>query len=223
MLESSSSNLYNSFDRSHLQKQSFRSPNTSYTLNTHSNSSLSHEKVRKQPQSAVFKNLFLFIIFISVSVFIILNYNKTILKTIIKTTEIEENKINKLDLDVVDKILDEKMKIIQTQFYNQKPGIWNDISSGIYDVAMYHKKPLVIILFGIETDTLNCLAQLVGELSSIIVGTNNYLTLIPQDFPNDIGQTIYNLKIQILQKRVLVSILFNFLNIPRTAIYNLNH
>lgn len=101
------------------------------------------------------------------------------------------------------------MQIIQTRFYNQKSNIWNDISSAIYDIALYPNKPVVIMLFGNETDTLNCFARLLGQLSGTILGSNDYLSLTSKDFPDDVGLVIYKLKVHILQKRAVVSILFS--------------
>ncbi|XP_053982697.1 uncharacterized protein LOC128878485 isoform X1 [Hylaeus volcanicus] len=210
-LDSPLSKSYNSPDRTHLQNRSYRSTNTSRSSNTSTNSLYSYRRVQRQPITRVPKtsNYCLWYIIIAAVIIIIpcmVIFNQEIIEEIvIEENQVEENdEKNKLDLGAVDKTLNEKMEVIQTQFYNQKPSIWNDVSSGIYDIALYPGKPVVIILFGNETNTLNCLAQLLGQLSTIILGNNEYLTLIPQDFPNDVGQTIYKLKQQISQKRVVI-------------------
>ncbi|XP_015431654.1 PREDICTED: uncharacterized protein LOC107187959 [Dufourea novaeangliae] len=113
-------------------------------------------------------------------------------------------KTSNIDLVTIDKLLDERMHIVQTQFNHQKSNIWNDIASGIYDAVLYPEKPTVITLFGNEIDTLNCLAQMLGEVSGTILGSNDYLSLTPKDFPNDVGETIYNFKVKISQKRVVI-------------------
>ncbi|XP_043527748.1 uncharacterized protein LOC122538064 isoform X5 [Frieseomelitta varia] len=113
-------------------------------------------------------------------------------------------KEKQIHLTEINNVLDKSIQLIQTQFHNQKSNIWNDISAGIYDVVLFPTKPSIIILFGNETETLNCLAKLLGQLSGKILGSNDYLILTPKDFPNDIGQVIYRLKKPITQKKVII-------------------
>ncbi|XP_043256565.1 uncharacterized protein LOC122399705 [Colletes gigas] len=204
----SSTKTYNISDRTNLQKRHIRTPNTSQSLNNTNNSLSSNEKVRKRktkvPEKYNYFPLCTLIVGLIIVLYIIVSYKTTTQEANIIENEVENNETNKQNLIDVDKTLDEKMKLIRNQFYNQRPNIWNDISSGIYEVALYPQKPSVIILFGNETATLNCLANLLGQLSSIILGRNDYLTLTPKDFPNDFGETVYNLKVQISKNRAVV-------------------
>ncbi|XP_076629734.1 torsin interacting protein isoform X2 [Colletes latitarsis] len=204
----SSTKTYNFPDRTNLQKRHIRSPNTSQSLNNTNNSLSSNERVTKPktkvPEKYNYFPLCTFIVGLIIVLYIIVSYEKTTQETNIIKNEVENNETYNQNLREVDKTLDEKMKLIRNQFYNQRPNIWNDISSGIYEVALYPQKPSVIILFGNETATLNCLANLLGQLSSIILGRNDYLTLTPKDFPNDFGETVYNLKVQVSKKQAVV-------------------
>lgn len=208
-----------------LHKRSINSLTTSTSRNLTNSISFSYKQLPNPPKDKSFTkygSYFLFSVIFVIFLLIIIYIQKVPREEnnhqiIIHKTEAVKNDTEKLDLVEIDKILHRSMRIIQTQFYNQKINIWNDISSGMYDVALYPKKPLTLILFGNETDTLNCLAKLLGQLGGIILGSNDYLTLTPKDFPNDVGQTIHNFKVQISQKRAVVSILHNFLYFYRTS------
>ncbi|XP_016908092.2 uncharacterized protein LOC107995227 isoform X1 [Apis cerana] len=185
------------------------SPSTIYRRNYHKSNACSNinkdsfsHKEQKQPVEGFFSNnfkLLLGIILCFLLLFVLLNIQTKSHKN--PETIIETKKVN---LTEINNILDKSIQIIQTRFHNQKSNIWNDISAGIYDVVLFPLKPSIIILFGNETKTLNCLAQSLGQLSGKILGSNDYLILTAKDFPNDVGQTIHNLKIQIIQKKAVI-------------------
>ncbi|XP_078036689.1 torsin interacting protein isoform X1 [Augochlora pura] len=186
-----------------VRERSCRSMDSSQSFNK-ANSSYSENHVHKHPKRSIlsFNKIFIFSI-----IMVILYIISTVLSTGETTQEknvSEINETNTINLMAVEKLLDESMEIIRTKFHNQKLNIWNDIASGIYDVIIYPQKPTVITLFGNEVDTLNCLAQMVADLSSTIIGTNDYFVLTPTDFPNDVGRTISKLRAKISQKRVVV-------------------
>ncbi|XP_076673212.1 torsin interacting protein isoform X2 [Andrena cerasifolii] len=195
-----------------LHKRSINSLTTSTSYNRTNSISFSYKQLPNPPKDKSFKkyvsyllSTVIFIIFLLIIISIQkVPYEENNLKIVIENKETEKNDTEKLDLVEIDKILEPTMRTIQTQFSNQKKDIWNDIASGMYDLVLYPRKPLTIILFGNETDTLNCLAKLLGQLGGIILGSNDYLTLTPRDFPSDVGQTIHNFKVQITQKRAVV-------------------
>ncbi|XP_017878722.1 uncharacterized protein LOC108624141 isoform X2 [Ceratina calcarata] len=117
---------------------------------------------------------------------------------------VDENKLREIYLNQASNKLDKSVDVIRKRFQNQKATIWNDISAGIYDVALFPTRPSIIILFGNETETLNCLAELLAEVSGDILGSNDHLTLMSDDFPNDVGQVIDILKERIVQKKSVV-------------------
>ena len=195
-----------------LHKRSINSFTTSTSYNITNSISFSYKQPPNPPKDKSFKKYVSY--FLSSVIFIIclliiisiqkIPYHENNREISVEKKETEKNDTGTLDLVEIDKILEPMMRMIRTQFSNQKINIWNDISSGMYDVALYPRKPLTIILFGNETDTLNCLAKLLGQLGGIILGSNDYLTLTPKDFPNDVGQTIHKFKVQISQKRAVV-------------------
>ncbi|XP_076374855.1 torsin interacting protein isoform X1 [Megalopta genalis] len=184
-----------------VKKRSCKSVDRSLSLNK-ANSSYSQNQVHKHPKRSIFS----FNIVLSCSIiFIIFVYIMTFTGEATQEKNVSEiNETNTIHLVAVDKLLDESMEIIRTKFHNQKHNIWSDIASGIYDLVMYPQKPTIITLFGNEVDTLNCLAQMVADLSSTIVGSNDYFVLTPTDFPNDVGRTINKLRAKITQKQVVV-------------------
>lgn len=113
----------------------------------------------------------------------------------------EDKRVRLNELNV---ILQESMKTVEAKFCNQKPEIWNDIFSGMYNIILYPEKPFIITLFSSDTKTVNCLAEVLGEISSTVLGTDGYLTLLPEDFANDVGEVIYTLKPKIIQKRAII-------------------
>lgn len=190
----------------------YRSPNTSCASNAANSSSYKQSRKPGNENSSLKCTLFICVLVVPLlACFSFMMFSDTS----VQKEEDNDIKINTkvdtkvLDSNRVDKMLDTSMQIIQTRFYNQKSNIWNDISSAIYDIALYPNKPVVIMLFGNETDTLNCFARLLGQLSGTILGSNDYLSLTSKDFPDDVGLVIYKLKVHILQKRAVVSILFS--------------
>lgn len=117
---------------------------------------------------------------------------------------VDENKLEVTQLIEAKKKLVKSVDVIRSRFQNQRANIWNDISASIYDVALFPTRPSIIILFGNETETLNCLAQLLAEVSGNILGSNDHLTLMSNDFPNDVGRVIDTLKQRIEQKKAVV-------------------
>lgn len=193
----------NSPRRTQMQKRSFQlhNPNTSRAFNV-TNSSYSYKEQNDPANGQLSK----FLILLSVGTLIIFLVIALSSETMPDENEKAISDSKKVDLSNINDILDKSIQIIQTRFHNQRANIWNDISAAIYDVALFPTKPSIIILFGNGTETLDCLAQLLGQLSGKILGSNDYLMLTPRDFPNDVGQTIHKLKIQILQKKAVVSI-----------------
>lgn len=188
-----------------VHKRSFHNSNTSQVFNTSNNSSL--YKVKNQPTKGFFSKYFLYIIILCC---IILLFIIPITLSNTQTNIEVSTRAKDLNLTEINNILHKSIQIIQTRFHNQKATIWNDISAGIYDVVLFHTKPTTIILFGNERNTLNCLAQLLAQLSGKILGSNDYLILTPKDFPNDVGEVIHNLKLPIIQKKAIVSIYIIF-------------
>ncbi|XP_076766492.1 torsin interacting protein isoform X2 [Xylocopa sonorina] len=190
---------HNSPIETRMRTQSFHSPNNSQYSNV-TNHSFVSSKVQSQDTKGFFtkySNMFMYTI-LCVLITIVLStlVNKTDDKAMVEE--------KKLDLVEINNVIVKSMHVIQSRFKNQKVYIWNDISAGIYDVALFPTKPTTIILFGKEKDTLNCLARLLGQLSGNILGSNDYLMLTPSDFPHDIGHVIHNLKVQILEKKAVI-------------------
>ncbi|XP_043527742.1 uncharacterized protein LOC122538064 isoform X3 [Frieseomelitta varia] len=182
------------YRRSLNESQSFNNRNSSFLY-----------KTQKQPTKEGFFSKYFRLLLCAVCILFLL-FLYIILNTKTETHEspgvlVKEKQIH---LTEINNVLDKSIQLIQTQFHNQKSNIWNDISAGIYDVVLFPTKPSIIILFGNETETLNCLAKLLGQLSGKILGSNDYLILTPKDFPNDIGQVIYRLKKPITQKKVII-------------------
>lgn len=224
-LNNSSQNpLLESFSSAHnysystrVQEQSFRSRNTSQSANLTTSSpnpkrrSQSHVKSETQYFSIFLYSIIALIVVISIICLIV--PTKNINQETVKSTEVKTRKVHLFEID---QMLDKSMQIIKAQFNNQKSSIWNDISAAIYDAVLYPKKPSIIVLFGKEANTLNCLAQLLGQLGGVVLGNKDYLTLTPNDFPNAVGQVVYDLKVQILQKPSVI--IQDLLNINTEAI-----
>ncbi|KAK2575448.1 hypothetical protein KPH14_011184 [Odynerus spinipes] len=62
----------------------------------------------------------------------------------------------------------------------------------------------MIILLGNETNTVTCLAHLLGSISSKALGGDNYLTLNARNIGNDHGEIIDKLKAEIRINRVVI-------------------
>ncbi|XP_029048213.2 uncharacterized protein LOC114878497 isoform X1 [Osmia bicornis bicornis] len=223
-LNNSSQNVLDSFRSannysytSKVYERNFHSPNTSHPLNTTSNYSPKPIHYQsKQKSGTQYPNIFLCSVACIVVLSILFIIQAVPCKNVDQETLKPKVETKATQLIKVDKMLDKSMQIIQTKFNNQKSSIWNDISAAIYDVILYPKKPSIITLFGKEVNTLNCLAQLLGQLSGAILGCNNYLILAPKDFPNDVGQVIYNLKAKILEKPAVI--IQDLLNVNTEAI-----
>ncbi|CAK9795471.1 hypothetical protein ANTQUA_LOCUS363 [Anthophora quadrimaculata] len=201
----STNTTYNSCIATNVHKRSFHRPNESWS-SAHINNLSVSQRVENQSTGLFTKYHILLYTAICIIIFLCMQgvfyKDKTNRKEITKTES--RNLPRKLNLAEIDKILDKSIERIQNRFHNQKATIWNDISSGIYDISLIPTKPTVVILFGNETNTLNCLAQLLGQLSGTILGSNDYLLLTPKDFPNDVGQTIHDLKWQISEKKAVI-------------------
>lgn len=203
LLLKSFSTAHNSPVETQAHKRSFHSPNTSRTTNNSYSSSISHRVQSKPVQGSSTRNHSICLcIVVCIAFFVVANYLINTQAVPYKDEVVQRTAT--IDLSKVNNVLDKSMKIIQARFKNQKINIWNDISAGIYDIVLFPKRPSIITLFGNETNTLNCLAQLLGQLSGYILGSNDYLTLTPKDFPNDVGRVIYTLKAQIVQKKAVI-------------------
>ncbi|XP_076239111.1 torsin interacting protein isoform X2 [Calliopsis andreniformis] len=185
----------------HLIRRSCQSPNTNRSFNVSKNTSYSY-KESQNPIEAVVPLKYKVLIICAICI---------IFSTIVLAFQVTDNEGTKEQQQTVvpksnqvDKLITKSMQTIQSLFYKQKEYIWNDISAGIYDITLYPEKPVIIILFGNETNTVYCLAQVLAELGGKILGTNDYLRLTPKDFPNDVGETIYNLRKHILQKQAVI-------------------
>ncbi|XP_017763676.1 PREDICTED: uncharacterized protein LOC108553324 [Eufriesea mexicana] len=178
-----------------LHRRSFHNSNTSQDFNTSIN--FSSYKIKDQRTKGFFsKYLTLCVIIACV---LLCSYSLFSTNFLYPQT-----KSHKEAIIATKHILNKSIQRIQTRFHNQKGTIWNDISAGIYDVVLFHTKPTTIILFGNEINTLNCLAQLLAQLSGKILGSNDYLILTPKDFPNNVGEVIHNLKLPIIQKKAII-------------------
>ncbi|CAL7934063.1 unnamed protein product [Xylocopa violacea] len=192
---------HNSPIETKIRKQSFHSPNDSRYSNA-TNHSFVSPKVQSQPTKGFFTKYYNMCLYTTLCVIIAIVFS-----TLAHNDEIDQKamvEVKKPDLVETNNVIIKSMRVIQSRFKNQKVYIWNDISAGIYDVALFPTKPTIIILFGKESGTLNCLAQLLGQLSGNILGSNDYLILTPNDFPRDVGHVISNLKVQILEKKAVI-------------------
>ncbi|XP_076476711.1 torsin interacting protein isoform X1 [Bombus vancouverensis nearcticus] len=183
---------------SQMHKRSSHNPHGNQSSNINSSFSC---KPQKQPADGSFPKyttFFFCVTILCLTLFLIYTSTKTH-ENLKGATEAKQT-----DFTDINNLLHKSIQLIQTRFHNQRSNIWNDISAGIYDVILSPTKPSIIILFGNETKTLNCLAQLLGQLSAKILGNNDYLRLTPKDFPNDVGQVIYNLRKRITQKKVII-------------------
>ncbi|XP_012163625.1 uncharacterized protein LOC100644364 isoform X3 [Bombus terrestris] len=183
---------------SQMHKRSSHNPHRNQSFNINNSFSC---KPQKQPADGFFPKyttFFFCVAILCLTLFLIYTSTKTH-ENLKETTESKQT-----DFTDINNLLHKSIQLIQTRFHNQRSNIWNDISAGIYDVILFPTKPSIIILFGNETKTLNCLAQLLGQLSAKILGNNDYLRLTPKDFPNDVGQVIYNLRKRITQKKVII-------------------
>lgn len=119
-------------------------------------------------------------------------------------------------------VLFEAIEDVKTRFHNQESDIWNDISSGINEVVSRTPKvPSIILLFGNETVTMNCLARALADVSSTILGTDSPLYLNPEDFGDDPGEIINMLSKRIPTRKVVI--IHNVLNINARAIKALHN
>jgi len=109
-------------------------------------------------------------------------------------------------IDNPDLLLFKSIQRVRTKFYTQKPDIWNDISSAINEmISRTPKVPSIILLYANETNTMNCLATEIADVSSTILHTNGPMRLNPEDFGDDAGEIINELNEKLPTQKVVVS------------------
>jgi len=109
-------------------------------------------------------------------------------------------------IDNPDLLLFKSIQKVRTKFYAQKSDIWNDISSAINEIiSRTPKVPSIILLYANETNTMNCLAAEIADVSSTILHTNDPIRLNPEDFGDDAGEIINEMNEKLPTKKVVVS------------------
>lgn len=103
--------------------------------------------------------------------------------------------------------LPEFIESVKAKFHNQESDSWNDISSAINEVTSRTPKvPSIILLFSNETNTMDCLATKVANISSIMLHTDQPKNFNPEDFGDDAGNIINTVKQNFPQVKVMVSV-----------------
>jgi len=109
-------------------------------------------------------------------------------------------------IDNPDLLLFKSIQRVRTKFHTQKSDVWNDISSAINEIIFrIPKVPSIILLYANETNTMNCLATEIADISSTILHTNDPMHLNPEDFGDDAGEIINELNEKLPTKKVVVS------------------
>ncbi|XP_014611538.1 PREDICTED: uncharacterized protein LOC106790844 isoform X2 [Polistes canadensis] len=93
---------------------------------------------------------------------------------------------------------------VKSKFKSQTSYTWNAFQSQVEDVINENSKVSIVILLGNETNTIKCFAHLLGDVSSKVLGNNNYLLLNTKNIGNDHGEVISKWKADILRNKVVI-------------------
>ena len=114
------------------------------------------------------------------------------------------------------------IKTIEKKFPNQEDYTWSAVQLGIEDIVLRSgrsmtserpQKPWIFILYSNRPKELFCLAELLGKACSKALSSNNSLSLEPEEFGDEYGDTIFRLKPIIEERKAVVSFgSFSFLN-----------
>lgn len=96
------------------------------------------------------------------------------------------------------------LKSLGSKYKNQKRDLWRDAYVGITNIIRNPKQPSIIILLGNESDPLDCLAVLLGNVSSNALNSHRLL-LAPPNFEPDMGMVIENIRTKTRDHKAIVS------------------
>lgn len=96
------------------------------------------------------------------------------------------------------------LKSMKSKYKNQEKELWQNAYVAIGNMIRDPKKPSIIVLLGDKSDPLDCLAVLLGNVSSNALNSGSLL-LTPDKFDSDMGTVIESLKVSIQNKKAVVS------------------
>lgn len=120
---------------------------------------------------------------------------------------------NDLQTNSKEAVLRNVKKALQTlgsKYKNQNSELWQNAYFGITNlIKEKNKKPSIILLLGKNSDPVDCLAALLGNVSSNALSSGT-LQLTPDKFANNVGMVVESLRKQIKEKINLISLELKF-------------
>ncbi|OXU26083.1 hypothetical protein TSAR_000199 [Trichomalopsis sarcophagae] len=107
------------------------------------------------------------------------------------------------------------LKSMKSKYKNQEKELWQNAYVAIVNIIRNPKKPSIIVLLGDKSDPLDCLAVLLGNVSSNALNSGS-LILTPDKFDSDMGTVIESLKVSIQNKKAVI--VWDLLNINTEAL-----
>ena len=92
------------------------------------------------------------------------------------------------------------------RYKNQEKSLWGTVFSSIKRLLEKPEKPSIIVLLGNTADTLDCLAVLLGNVSSNALNSHT-LHLTPEKLEPNVGSVIESLRHKIQENKAVVSII----------------
>lgn len=100
------------------------------------------------------------------------------------------------------------LSALRSKYKNQNKDLWQNAYFGITNlIKEKNKKPSIILLLGKNSDPVDCLAALLGNVSSNALSSDT-LQLTPEKFDSNVGTVIESLRHLIREKKVVVSTIF---------------
>ncbi|XP_058792279.1 uncharacterized protein LOC131664871 [Phymastichus coffea] len=157
-------------------------------------------------------SLLLIFVLILIGFLICLQYNKYNYET---DEDFNVLKCQKEDVQCTTDNVKRMLKSIKDKYNNQDKDLWGNLFIGIRNIINHPKKPFIMILLGDKSDPLNCLAKLLGKVSSNALNSG-LLQLTPEKFENDVGSVITSLRSRIKDKKTVI--IWDLLNINEEAL-----
>lgn len=124
----------------------------------------------------------------------------SVLSTYYESSDSEHQKKVRSILDDVQTSL----RNIKSKYKNQDENFWQDAYISIAEIIRKPHKPSILLLVGDKADPTDCLAVLLGNISSNALSSHSLL-LTPEKFKTDMGSVIESLRVSIQNNKAVVS------------------
>ncbi|KAL7286827.1 hypothetical protein TKK_0018970 [Trichogramma kaykai] len=166
--------------------------------------------------------LFSYIVFVIFAMIVVVgaayyfNANSSINSYFIKDEPDHQDKVKSILEDVK-----KSLRNMRTKYKNQDYQFWQDAYISIANIIEAPHKPSILLLIGDKADPTDCLAVLLGNISSNALRSHSLL-LTPEKFKSDMGSVIESLRVSIQDnKAVIIWDLFNINIEALKAFHNL--